>query len=38
MGLTQNAELSALSWIPTGDGASDVRAILRELLGRAAGA
>ena len=38
MGLAQNAEVAALSWIPTGDGASDVRAILRELLGRAAGA
>jgi uncharacterized SAM-binding protein YcdF (DUF218 family) len=38
MGLAQNVEMPALSWIPTGDGASDVRAILRELLGRVAGA
>ncbi|MEP6876867.1 MAG: YdcF family protein [Burkholderiales bacterium] len=38
MGLAQNAEVPALSWIPTAEGTTDVRAILRELLGRAAGA
>ena len=38
MGLAQNAEVSALSWIPTAEGTTDVRAMLRELLGRAAGA
>jgi uncharacterized SAM-binding protein YcdF (DUF218 family) len=38
MGLAQNTEVPSLMWIPTGDGAIDVRAILRELLGRVAGA
>jgi uncharacterized SAM-binding protein YcdF (DUF218 family) len=38
MGLAQNVELPALMWVPSSDGASDVRAILRELLGRVAGA
>ena len=38
MGLAQRVELPSLAWVPTSDGASDVRAILRELMGRVAGA
>ena len=38
MGLAQHVEVPALAWVPTSDGAADVRAILRELLGRVAGA
>jgi uncharacterized SAM-binding protein YcdF (DUF218 family) len=38
MGLAHDAELPALEWIPTAMGTTDVRHILRELLGRLAGA
>jgi uncharacterized SAM-binding protein YcdF (DUF218 family) len=38
MGLAQRVERPALMWVPSGEGASDVRAILRELLGRSVGA
>jgi uncharacterized SAM-binding protein YcdF (DUF218 family) len=38
MGLAQRLDAGALAWMPTGDGASRVRDILRELLGRAVGA
>ena len=38
MGLAQRVGLPALSWIPTTAGITDMRNILRELLGRAVGA
>ena len=38
MGLARGLETPALAWIPTGAGATEVRQILRELLGRLAGA
>jgi len=38
MGLAQRTALPALEWIPTGEGTQRVRAVLRELLGRLAGA
>jgi uncharacterized SAM-binding protein YcdF (DUF218 family) len=38
MGLAQHVELLELAWVPTSDGASDVRSILRELLARGVGA
>lgn len=38
MGLARNTELPTLRWMPTNKGFSDVRNILRELLGRLAGA
>lgn len=38
MGLAQRLEQPALSWIPSAAGTTDVRNILRELLGRALGA
>jgi uncharacterized SAM-binding protein YcdF (DUF218 family) len=38
MGLSQGGELPILRWIPSSSGATDVRQILRELLGRVAGA
>lgn len=38
MGLARNTETPALQWLPTSKGFSDVRSILRELLGRLAGA
>ena len=38
MGLARGNELPALTWLPTGAGAIDVRHVLRELLGRIAGA
>ena len=38
MGLAQRVELPALQWMPTSDGATEVRAILRELAGRLVGA
>lgn len=38
MGLARNTETPALTWVPTSRGTTDVREILRELLGRLAGA
>jgi uncharacterized SAM-binding protein YcdF (DUF218 family) len=38
MGLARNTETPALTWMPSSRGTSDVRSILRELLGRLAGA
>ena len=38
MGLARNTETPALTWMPSSKGTSDVRSILRELLGRLAGA
>jgi len=38
MGLAQRTALPALEWIPTSEGTQRVRAVLRELLGRLAGA
>jgi len=38
MGLARNTETQALQWLPSSKGFSDVRSILRELLGRLAGA
>lgn len=38
MGLAHGTELPALEWIPTSKGTTEVRQILRELLGRLAGA
>jgi len=38
MGLAQRVESPVLAWLPTSEGASDVRAILRELAGRLVGA
>ena len=38
MGLARNTETQALLWLPSSKGFSDVRSILRELLGRLAGA
>ena len=38
MGLAHGTELPALEWIPTAKGTTQVREILRELLGRLAGA
>ena len=38
MGLARDNELPTLAWVPTGSGATDVRRVLRELLGRLAGA
>ena len=38
MGLAQRLEQPALAWIPTAAGSTDVRNVLRELLGRALGA
>ena len=38
MGLAQRTNLPALEWIPTAEGSQRVRAVLRELLGRAVGA
>ena len=38
MGLAQKDDLPALRWIPSSDGTTAVRNILRELLGRVAGA
>ena len=38
MGLARDTELPALTWIPTTKGITDVRHIVRELLGRLAGA
>lgn len=36
--LARRGDLPALSWLPTGEGFSDTRHVLRELLGRLAGA
>lgn len=38
MGLARNTEMPVLQWIPSSKGTTDVRNILRELLGRLAGA
>ena len=38
MGLARNTETPTLAWMPSSKGATDVRSILRELLGRLAGA
>ena len=38
MGLARNTEIPALRWMPSGKGFTDTRNILRELLGRLAGA
>jgi hypothetical protein len=38
MGLARAIETPALRWIPSSKGATDVRNIVRELLGRLAGA
>ena len=38
MGLARGTETAALTWMPTSKGITDVREILRELLGRVAGA
>jgi uncharacterized SAM-binding protein YcdF (DUF218 family) len=38
MGLAQETELPALDWMPTSQGITDVRNVLREWLGRVAGA
>lgn len=38
MGLAQGTELAVLNWIPTPHGMTEVRQILRELLGRLVGA
>jgi len=38
MGLARNVDTPALAWMPTSKGFTDVRSIVRELLGRAAGA
>jgi len=38
MGLAQRTDLPVLEWIPTSDGTTRVRSVLRELLGRAVGA
>jgi uncharacterized SAM-binding protein YcdF (DUF218 family) len=38
MGLAQRTALPTLEWIPTAEGTQRVRAVLRELLGRLAGA
>lgn len=38
MGLAHDVDLAALNWIPTAQGLNDVRNVLRELLGRIAGA
>jgi uncharacterized SAM-binding protein YcdF (DUF218 family) len=38
MGLAQRTTLSSLEWVPTSEGTVRVRAVLRELLGRAVGA
>ena len=38
MGLAQRLELPPLTWLPSSDGFSDVRAMLRELAGRLVGA
>jgi hypothetical protein len=38
MGLAQHTDQPALEWMPTGDGAIQVRAVLRELIGKAVGA
>ena len=38
MGLAQRGEIASLKWIPTAAGATEVRQILRELLGGIAGA
>ena len=38
MGLARNTETQALQWMPSSRGFGDVRSILRELLGRLAGA
>ena len=38
MGLARNTETATLAWMPSSKGATDVRSILRELLGRLAGA
>jgi uncharacterized SAM-binding protein YcdF (DUF218 family) len=37
MGLAQHVDLPVLTWMPSSSGAADVRAILRELVGRLAG-
>jgi len=38
MGLAKNVDLRSLQWVPTSSGMTDVRNILRELIGRWAGA
>lgn len=38
MGLAQQVQLPVLRWIPTAEGFSDVRSILREIAGKLAGA
>ena len=38
MGLAQRTDLPVLEWIPTSDGTTRVRTVLRELIGRALGA
>jgi uncharacterized SAM-binding protein YcdF (DUF218 family) len=38
MGMGGQSAMPALTWVPTGEGATQVRLILRELLGRALGA
>jgi uncharacterized SAM-binding protein YcdF (DUF218 family) len=38
MGLAKNVDLRSLEWVPTSSGMTDVRNILRELIGRWAGA
>lgn len=38
IGLAHDVDVAALGWIPTSQGTTDVRSILRELMGRLAGA
>lgn len=38
MGLAHDVDLAVLAWIPTAQGLTDVRTVLRELVGRLAGA
>jgi hypothetical protein len=38
MGLARGTETPALTWMPTTKGITDVRNVVRELLGRIAGA
>ena len=38
MGMARRVELPALEWLPTSTGATDVRTVLRELIGRWVGA
>jgi hypothetical protein len=38
MGMAKHLELPALEWLPTANGAVEVRTVLRELVGRWVGA